>query len=240
MPSGTAVCALIGSSSTNLPELLLSSASALTASTFGYDAFTFEAELAGDWDATLNQYEAHLNVLSSHYNMPAILSLMKDRVRCQDADNPDNARHKNAILPTKNEATACVDTSRLMCGPCQMAKACRRTPDTSNPCSNKLPGGTLRQGHLRPGQYVSSDHFICSDRGRHLDTYGRNTKASGYVGGALYVDHASGKIIHHPQTDLSASQTIQGKQFVEKAAADLGFHIGGCHSAFRQWNFCFC
>jgi hypothetical protein len=52
MPSGTAVCALIGSSSTNLPELLLSSASALTASTFGYDAFTFEAELAGDWDAT--------------------------------------------------------------------------------------------------------------------------------------------------------------------------------------------
>ena len=35
MPSGTAVCALIGST-TNLPELLLSSASALTASTFGY------------------------------------------------------------------------------------------------------------------------------------------------------------------------------------------------------------
>jgi hypothetical protein len=170
----------------------LSSASALTASTFGYDAFTFEAELAGDWDATLNQYEAHLNVLSSdnsnlrqsqkefllwhqrlsHYNMPAILSFMKDCVRLQDADNPDNALHKNTILPTKNEATACVDTSRLMCGPCQMAKARRRTPDTSNPCSNKLPGGILRRGHLRPGQYVSCDHFICSDRGRRLDTYG--------------------------------------------------------------------
>jgi hypothetical protein len=38
----------------------------------------------------------------SHYNMPAILSLMKDRVRLQDADNPDNALHKNTILLTKN------------------------------------------------------------------------------------------------------------------------------------------
>jgi hypothetical protein len=111
-----------------------------------------------------------------------------------------------------------------------MAKARCRTPDTSNPCSNKLPGGILRQGHLRPGQYVSCDHFICSDHGWRLDTYGRNTKASGYVGGALYVDHASGKIFHHPQTDLSASQTIRGKQIMEKAAADLGFCIEGYHS----------
>jgi hypothetical protein len=76
---------------------------------------------------------------------------------------------------------------------------------------------------------VSCDHFICSDSGRCLDTYGWNTKASGYVGGALYVNHASGKIFHHPQTDLSASQTIRGKQIVEKAAADLGFRIGGYH-----------
>jgi hypothetical protein len=103
------------------------------------------------------------------------------------------------------------------------------------------PGAALRRNDLSPGQRVSCDHFICSDRGRCLDTFGRNTGSRGYVGGALYVDHASGKMFHYPQTDLTAAQTIRGKQMVEKDAAKAGFSIQGYHidnDIFASSEFC--
>jgi hypothetical protein len=79
---------------TNLPQIPLSDAPALTPSTFGFDTFSFEAELLSDWNASLSQHNAYMNVLRtnntnlrasqkelllwhqrlSHYNLPAIRS----------------------------------------------------------------------------------------------------------------------------------------------------------------------
>jgi hypothetical protein len=111
-----------------------------------------------------------------------------------------------------------------------MAKARRRTPNSKSPRADLQPGNDLRRHDLSPGQRVSCDHFICSDRGRRLDTFGRNPNKNGYVGDALYVDHASGKVFHYPQTDLTAEQTIRGKQTVEKDAQDAGFGIKSYHT----------
>jgi transposase InsO family protein len=104
-------------------------------------------------------------------------------------------------------------------------QARRRTPNSKSPRADLQPGNDLRRNDLSPGQRVSCDHFICSDRGRRLDTFGRNTNKNGYVGGALYIDHASGKVFHYPQTDLTAEQTILGKQTAENDARDAGFGI---------------
>jgi transposase InsO family protein len=111
-----------------------------------------------------------------------------------------------------------------------MAKARRRSTSSKTPRNDTQPGSALCRNHLNPGQCISCDHFICSDRGRRIDTFGRNTGTKGYVGGALYVDHASGKIFHYPQTDLTAEQTIRGKQIMERAAEVAGFSIKAYHS----------
>jgi hypothetical protein len=71
---------------------------------------------------------------------------------------------------------------------------------------------------------------VSPTRGRLLSGFGKNTANNGFVGGALYVDHASGKIFHFPQQDFSASTTIRDKQMVEAEANDLGFRIKGYHS----------
>jgi transposase InsO family protein len=77
---------------------------------------------------------------------------------------------------------------------------------------------------------VSCDHYVSPVRGHCQTGFGRTTSTHGFVGGALYVDHASGKIFHHPQTDLTASTTIRGKQIIEAEATDLGFKIQSYHS----------
>ena len=46
----------------------------------------------------------------------------------------------------------------------------------------------------------------------------------------MFVDHASSKIFHQPQTDLTAASTIFGKQRVEAEAANLGISIKKYHS----------
>jgi hypothetical protein len=111
-----------------------------------------------------------------------------------------------------------------------MAKARRRFPTSKSPQANMQPGNDLRRNDLAPGQCISCNHFICSDRGRRWDTFGRNTGKHGYIGGALYVDHASGKVFHYPQTDLTAEQTICGKQTVEKGARDAGIEVKSYHT----------
>ena len=235
---------------TNLPQIPLSDAPALTPSTFGFDTFSFEAELLSDWNASINEHKAFMTILRSdntnlrasqkelllwhqrlsHYNLQAIRSLLLPRNRLE-SDLPDHpALHTDRILPTKHDATARVDTATVKCGPCLMAKARRRNPGCKTPRSDIPPGSALRRNDIIPGQRISCDHFICSDRGRRLDTFGRSTNTRGYVGGALYVDHASGKIFHYPQTDLTAATTIRGKQIVEKAAARAGFKVQAYHT----------
>lgn len=219
-------------------------------STFGFNTFGFESELADDWDASIAEYNSFLSVLRSdntnlrasqkelllwhqrlsHFNASTVRDLMLPR-DCLDNDDASHpALHQHPIIPVVNPAAARVDTSHVKCGPCLMAKACRRSSASKTPHADRAPGSDLRRNDLAPGQQISCDHFVCTDRGRRLDTFGRNTASKGYVGGALYVDHASGKIFHYLQSDLTAEQTIRGKQIVERAAEEAGFSVKGYHT----------
>jgi transposase InsO family protein len=249
LTSGHAIRATIDKR-TNLPHLRLSDSPPLTDSNFGFNTFAFESELTEEWDAAIAEYNAYLSVLRSdnanlrasqkelllwhhrlsHFNTATVRDLMLPRDRLLPDDPKHSALHQAPIIPITHPATARVDTSHVKCGPCLMAKARRRSPSSKTPCSDRAPGANLRRNDLKPGDCVSCDHFICTDRGRRLDTFGRNTTTKGYVGGALYVDHASGKVFHYPQTDLTAEQTIRGKQIVERAAGDAGFTVKGYHT----------
>ena len=247
--SGHAILAPV-SKRTNLPHLRLSDSPPITDSTFGFNTFSFESELTAEWDTAIAEYNAYLSVLRSentnlrasqkelllwhhrlsHFNTSTVRDLMLPRNRLLPDDPTHPALHQAPIIPVVHPATAKVDTSHVKCGPCLMAKARRRSPSSKTPCSDRAPGATLRRNDLKPGSRISCDHFVCTDRGRRLDTFGRNTSTKGYVGGALYVDHASGKVFHYPQTDLTAEQTIRGKQIVERAAEDAGFTVKGYHT----------
>ena len=52
-------------------------------------------------------------------------------------------------------------------------------------------GGSLLSGNLSPGQCTSVDHFICSTKGRRLDSAGKTKEEKMFSGGIVFVDHAS-------------------------------------------------
>jgi hypothetical protein len=88
----------------------------------------------------------------------------------------------------------------------------------------------LKQRHLTPGQCISIDHYVSPVRGRRLSGFGASTVSNGYTGGSIYVDHASGRIFHFPQSSLSAEETILGKQLLEDEAKTVNVSVSAYHS----------
>ena len=86
----------------------------------------------------------------------------------------------------------------------------------------------LKQGHTKPGDCVSADHYISTVQGRLFNTFGREKQ--GYTCGTLFVDHASGKIFNFCQVSTSASETVDSKHKLETLAAEEGFEIKAYHS----------
>ncbi len=78
-----------------------------------------------------------------------------------------------------------------------------------------------------PGDCISADHFFSPVNGRFLHTYGRERK--GYTCGSLFVDHASGKIIHFPQFSTNASETITNTLRLESMAKEVEIEIKQYH-----------
>ena len=126
--------------------------------------------------------------------------------------------------PSKAEALEC------KCAACLLAKACRCTPAKPSKPIVHPPKSVLKTDHLVPGQCVSVDHYVSPVHGRHVDDYGRACHQDGYTGGAVFVDHASSKIFHQPQTDLTATSTIFCKQRVEADAVNFVISIKKYHS----------
>jgi hypothetical protein len=88
----------------------------------------------------------------------------------------------------------------------------------------------LKEDHLKPGDCISCDHYISPVPGRVISKSGHSSTSHGYVGGTLYVDHASGWIFHQAQRTIAASDTIRGKLILEREAADIGVKIKSYHS----------
>jgi transposase InsO family protein len=86
----------------------------------------------------------------------------------------------------------------------------------------------LKSNDLLPGQRVSVDHYVSSHKGRQYANRGRSI--SGFCGGALFVDHATGKIAVHHQVSLGAADTIKSKLLFERNAFEDGVVVQAYHT----------
>ena len=107
------------------------------------------------------------------------------------------------------------------CAICEFAKAHRRPTHGNKSTPNEERRGTLKINDLRPGTTVSVDHFESRLKGRTFDSFGKATSDQ-YIGGCIFVDHASGYVHIEFQLGFSAIETIRAKQNFEKFAFDNG------------------
>jgi transposase InsO family protein len=117
----------------------------------------------------------------------------------------------------------------LLCAACEVAKATRRTPGV-RPANSSKTFGSLRQKDIKPGNFVSCDHYGSPIKGRVVSLSGHSSTRYGYEGGCIFVDGASGWIYHHAQKSLAASDTIRSKLLFEREAADVNIKIKEIHS----------
>ncbi len=139
------------------------------------------------------------------------------------------------------QMTAAQLTHAPLCTACQYAKQrCKPEPGTRKktvPSKQHL----LKQDQLFPGQRVSMDHFHASVPGRRLETYGKEAASKRYVGGAIFVDHASGHIHVVLQTHLNSHETLKAKHALEALYHDHGVvvqnYVSDNGTAFRNADF---
>jgi transposase InsO family protein len=117
----------------------------------------------------------------------------------------------------------------LLCAACEVAKATRRNPGV-RPANSSKSYGSLRKKDIKPGDFVSCDHYGSPIRGRVVSHSGHSSTRHGYEGGCIFVDGASGWIFHHAQKSLAASDTIRSKLLFEREAADVNVKIKEIHS----------
>lgn len=144
----------------------------------------------------------------SHYNLPKVQLMCKKRQWVRVAAELADGLITDAILPCKHDATSRVTTKQIKCASCCMGKQTHRSHKTPHPT---IPNEEMRlkATHTSPGNCISCDHYVSPLRGHLVTGYGINTSTDGYTGGAIYVNHTSGKIFHYPQVTLDSKSTIR-------------------------------
>jgi Integrase core domain. len=107
---------------------------------------------------------------------------------------------------------------------CEYAKTHSRSTSGNHQSTNATTDGTLKDGHIRPGANVSTDHFESRLKGRTYTSFGKTTSDQ-YVGGCIFVDHMSGYLHVEHQLGFSSSETIRAKQNFEQLALGHGVLI---------------
>ena len=167
---------------------------------------------------------------------------MQDRHWIPSHNN--HALHKGPFIPCKEDRGPRCDITGLKCAACLTAKATLRTPrsrgtatltahspNNDRPCHNQLiidREMILKQGHTKPGECVSADHYISAIQRCLFNTFGHEKQ--GYTCGTLFVDHASGKIFNFSQYSNTAAETIRSALRLEAMAREEGFKIKSYHS----------
>ena len=100
---------------------------------------------------------------------------------------------------------------------------------------------SLKTERLFPGDLVSVDHFIYSEKGRLIHTYGKEAPDEKFSGGCIFVDHASGYIHVELQQAVNSHQTLQAKDSFEAFCSEFGVivkdYLTDNGSAFRSTEF---
>lgn len=80
----------------------------------------------------------------------------------------------------------------------------------------------LSKEKLAPGDEVSVDQYVVSEKGRLLRSFGREPASSQLSGGTIYVDHATGRVFIFHQVSLRAGETLTGKRAFERMMHQAG------------------
>ena len=108
------------------------------------------------------------------------------------------------------------------CSACLYAKQRRRPAPTGRTIKVSDRDGILRQGNLLPGQEISVDHFMCSQRGRLFQTRGKESDKDKYCGGCIFVDHASNYVHIEFMQAFTSHATLDAKTAFEAHCRDHG------------------
>ncbi|GAX10397.1 hypothetical protein FisN_3Lu622 [Fistulifera solaris] len=129
------------------------------------------------------------------------------------------------IIPTRYEKTSSCEPP--ICAACQYGKAKRRAIETEK--QSKIPSrdGVLKAGILQPGQVVSSDQFTSTERGRRLETRGKEQENEKYGYGTIFVDTATSYMFVRNQITTTAAETLRAKHAFEQEARSYGVEIQG-------------
>ena len=111
------------------------------------------------------------------------------------------------------------------CAACEYGKAIRRNTETSITEPRDDKEMELKKDDLIPGQRISVDHYQSAATGRLYSSRGSTQDSHKFHGGAIFVDHASGKVSICHQISLSGPDTIKAKLHFEKDAYDDGVII---------------
>ena len=110
--------------------------------------------------------------------------------------------------------------STKMCAICEIAKVHHRATKETTQTPNVTRDGTLKVNDLCPGSTVSVDHFESRLKGRTFDSFGKATSDQ-YIGGCIFVDHASGFVHVEFQLGFSTIETIHAKQNLKKLLSTM-------------------
>jgi hypothetical protein len=126
------------------------------------------------------------------------------------------------VFPSVIGTTTCLP---FCCEACQYAKQKRRTPDSSTETKNVELEGVLTTGDLYPGDKVSCDQYMSPSKGRLMHTRGKESNSLQYVGGTIFVDHATNFLFNNHQVNLHAETTVASKHKCESAFDEYGVQI---------------
>jgi len=76
------------------------------------------------------------------------------------------------------------------CGAYQYAKQRVRLSPGKKSAIVTDRAGVIRKNNLLPGQEVSVDHFVCSEKGRLFTSRGKTADKDMYADGCIFVDHS--------------------------------------------------
>jgi hypothetical protein len=131
------------------------------------------------------------------------------------------------VVPMKTGTTTC---GICICTACQYAKQKRKTPDSSVEIKNDELEGALTAGDLYPGDKVSCDQYMSPSKGRLQHTKGAESSSKQYVGGTIFIDHATNYVFNNHQTNLTAESTIESKHLCESKFDEFGVQIHQFHA----------
>ena len=131
------------------------------------------------------------------------------------------------VIQTKRSRTHRCDVPK--CQACLYAKMGKRSAGASRVEARDEKVLALSRDKVRPGDAVSMDQFICSNKGRSIRSAGKEKESMMYSGGTIFSDHFSNKIWVFNQVSLRAGETLVGKRELEREAAANGVRVKEYH-----------